>query len=161
MPYDDHDFDGTCLAPGCDNLVPEPTPRKRTRTYANESEPDFDMRTKRDQRRTCSNACRTALSRARREKARPLVTCQLCGQPFMPRGRGRWTVCPYEDADNFCRERQDDREDAQSMRTAALAEAECEHCQTPIPYSGRGRPKRFCAPRCRTAFYRATKGAAK
>lgn len=156
MPYDDYDFDGTCLAPGCTNLVPQPTPRKRKSGQGN------DGRTTRDQRRTCSPKCRVALSRARREKPRPLVTCKLCGQPFMPRGRGRWTTCPYNDADDLCRglqddAEQDDAEDEGAMRTAALAERTCEHCDKPIPYSGRGRPPRFCAPRCRTAHYRSPK----
>ncbi len=47
------------------------------------------------------------------------------------------------------------------MRTAALAEAECAHCRKPIPYSGRGRPPKYCDPTCRTASYRAAKGTTK
>lgn len=104
------------------------------------------------QRRTCSHRCRQAVYRG--AQSRPLGTCKLCHQPFKQEGRGTRTVCPYEDADQYCQQLQDDQEDAQARRTADLAEAECEHCQKPIPYAGRGRPKRFCAPRCRTAFYR-------
>lgn len=159
MPYEDDDFDGTCLAPGCNNEVPQPTPRKRKTLRAAETEPGNDGRTTRDQRRTCSPRCRVALSRARREKPRELIVCRLCGEPFMPRGRGRWAVCPYEDADAYCQQLQDDAEDAGAMQMAARAERTCEHCDKPVPYSGRGRPPRFCAPRCRTAHYRSQKEA--
>ncbi|WP_189746110.1 hypothetical protein [Streptomyces tendae] len=41
--------------------------------------------------------------------------------------------------------------DAEELRECA----ECELCGKDIAYSGKGRPRRFCAPRCKTAFYRA------
>ncbi|MFI0219152.1 hypothetical protein [Streptomyces lydicus] len=163
MPYNDphDDFDGTCAAPGCRNEIHQPEGRLLRRQPRGMTDAK-DGRTIRDQRRTCSNACRTALSRSRREKPRALVTCRLCGQPFLPRGRGRWAVCPYDDADDFCQELQDDRVDTNAIRLAALDEAVCQgpDCQEPIPYAGRGRPPKFHSAACRTRSYRATqKGA--
>ena len=104
------------------------------------------------QRRTCSARCRKAIQR----KPPELRTCRLCSQPFKPSGPGRRSVCPYEDADDFCRGLQDDAEDAQAARTAMRAEAHCEApgCGKPLAYSGRGRPPRFCGPACKTRSYR-------
>ncbi|WP_434795178.1 hypothetical protein WN979_14435 [Streptomyces albidoflavus] len=160
MRYDPHDdFDGTCMAPGCQNEVTQPEGRPRRRARAGEQTPGTDGRTTRDQRRTCSPRCRTALSRARREKPRPLAICALCGQPFKQEGRGRRTVCPYDAADDFCQGLQDDAEDANAMRLAELGEAVCQgpECEEPIPYAGRGRPARFCSAKCRTRCYRAAR----
>ncbi|MFC6880991.1 MULTISPECIES: MerR family transcriptional regulator [Actinomadura] len=30
----------------------------------------------------------------------------------------------------------------------------CEHCRAPLPTGGRGRPRRYCSPRCRQGAYR-------
>ncbi|QKV92938.1 hypothetical protein HUT19_15210 [Streptomyces sp. NA02950] len=163
MRNDHHDdFDGTCQAPGCTSEIPQPEGRPRRRTYSGEKSPGTDARTNRDQRRTCSAKCRTALSRSRREKPRSLATCRLCGQPFLQRGRGRRTTCPYDDADSFCQELQDDAEDAESRLKATRVEAICQgpDCEEPVPYSGRGRPSKFHSAACRTRSYRSTqKGA--
>ncbi|CDR07363.1 hypothetical protein GCM10022420_005350 [Streptomyces iranensis] len=158
-PHDD--FDGTCQAPGCMNEIPTPEGRLRRRQPPGMTDAK-DGRSLRDQRRTCSARCRTALSRSRREKPRPLVTCKLCGQPFLQRGRGRRTVCPYEDADSFCQELQDEAEDAESIRLSELGEVVCQGpgCEEPIPYAGRGRPPKYHSAACRTRSYRSTqKGA--
>lgn len=104
------------------------------------------------QRRTCSPRCRKAAQRP----APPLRTCKLCGQPFQPVGPGRRTVCPYDDADEYCQELQDALEDDQAAAQAARLEAVCEgpDCGVPVPYSGRGRPRRYCSVRCRNRAYR-------
>lgn len=104
------------------------------------------------QRRTCSPRCRKAIQR----KPPALRTCKVCQQPFQPSGPGRQSVCPYEDADDYCRSLQDDREDADAIRQAALQEAQCEGpgCEEPVPYAGRGRPPRFHSPACKTRAYR-------
>jgi endogenous inhibitor of DNA gyrase (YacG/DUF329 family) len=104
------------------------------------------------QRRYCSPTCRKRYQRSKTPKL--LRTCARCGQPFSEYA-GRQKFCGPEDRDYYCDDLLSEEDDDRSARMAALAEAECEHCQTPVPYSGRGRPKRFCAPRCRTAFYRA------
>lgn len=104
------------------------------------------------QRRACSPRCRKALQRG----TRPLRTCKLCRQPFMPAGPGQPSVCPYEDADDFCQGLQNDAEDAEATRQALRQAATCQgpSCDQPLPYAGRGRPPRFCGPVCRTRTYR-------
>lgn len=104
------------------------------------------------QRKTCSARCRKAVQR----KAPGLRTCKLCQQPFQPSGPGRRSVCPYDDADDYCQALQDDAEDAQAVRLALRQEARCEAtgCGQPLAYSGRGRPPRFCGPTCKTRTYR-------
>lgn len=102
------------------------------------------------QRRTCSPRCRKAVQRT----SPALRTCKLCAQPFKPSGPGRRSVCPYDDADDFCQGLQDDQEDALAARSAAREEAACEGCNKPLPYAGRGRPPRFCGPACKTRTYR-------
>ncbi|KOG21990.1 hypothetical protein [Streptomyces viridochromogenes] len=104
------------------------------------------------QRRTCSPRCRKAVQRS----APALRTCKLCRQPFQPSGPGRQSICPYDDADDFCQGLQDDQEDAEAARLAAREEAVCEgpECSSPLPYAGRGRPPRFCSSSCRTRAYR-------
>ncbi|WP_262700558.1 MULTISPECIES: hypothetical protein [Streptomyces] len=118
------------------------------------------------QRQWCSDACRL------RQYAKPLALrdCRLCGQPFQPIN-SRQRVCRFEvdnswgdacfEAQNAEFNRQDDvvlywRE----VRDSAVCEGPT--CTAEIPYSGRGRPKRFCSARCRVAANRAAKkGAAK
>lgn len=104
------------------------------------------------QRRYCGPTCRKRHQRSKTPK--PLRICARCGQPF-GKYTGRQNTCGPEDIDAYCESLRDDQDDADAIRLASLAEAECAHCHRPVPYSGRGRPKRFCAPRCRTAFYRA------
>jgi hypothetical protein len=113
--------------------------------------------------RFCSAACRAAAWRDRyREKPREERDCELCGMPFFPR-RGNQRVCDYNSgqADANCKALQDDLieqwEDEQDERQRTVCERE--GCETPTYRPGRGRPKRFCSPRCKTAHYRATKRA--
>lgn len=108
------------------------------------------------QARTCSPRCRKAIQRP----PRPLKTCRLCKQPFQPAGPGQPSVCDYEtEADDLCQGLQDDQEDAQASIQAARAGATCEGpaCSVPLAHGGRGRPRRFCSVRCRSAAYRAEK----
>jgi len=103
------------------------------------------------QRRTCSPRCRKAIQR----KSAPLRTCRLCNQPFKPTGKGLQTLCPYEDADEYCQRLQDDEEDAQAARMAAREGATCAcGCGQTLTYAGRGRPPRFASPACKTRTYR-------
>jgi hypothetical protein len=103
------------------------------------------------QHRTCSDRCR----KARQRKPPALRDCRLCGQPFQPTGPGRRSVCPYEDADDYCQGLQDAQEDAQAAQLAARQEAVCAcGCARPLPYAGRGRPPKFASPACRTRTYR-------
>lgn len=130
-------FPGTrsCQAPGCDEWLTG------------------------KQRAFCSNACRQAAYRADRATtpATPAErTCRLCGATF-PVRRGNQTYCDLErDPDrNGCEALQ-----AKMLRDRAEAsekhwDAECAHCGENTGWDGVGRPRRFCSPRCRTAFYRA------
>lgn len=103
------------------------------------------------QRRTCSPRCRKAIQR----ESVTLRTCTLCGQPFMPSGPGRRSVCPYEDADFYCQSLQNDAEDASVALRALRDAAVCEcGCGAPLPYAGRGRPPKFASAACRTRAYR-------
>jgi hypothetical protein len=106
------------------------------------------------QRRTCSPRCRKAIQRP----TRPLRTCKLCAQPFQPTGPGQPTVCPYDDADDYCQNLQDAQEDDQAARVAARELQECQGpgCALPVPYTGRGRPPRYCSRSCRDRDYRST-----
>jgi hypothetical protein len=102
--------------------------------------------------RTCSPRCRKAAQRP----APKLRTCRLCSQPFKPAGPGRRSVCPYDDADEFCQGLQDIAEDAEAARLAALEAATCAcGCGIRLTYAGRGRPPRFASPACKTRTYRA------
>lgn len=106
------------------------------------------------QTRVCAaSRCRKAIQRPKA----PLRDCKLCGQPFQPVGPGRRTVCPYNDADDFCQGLQDDRDDRQAALTASRASAECQAptCTAPVPYSGRGRPRLYCSRSCRAAALKA------
>ncbi len=114
--------------------------------------------------RFCSAACRSAAWRDEtRATPRARVTCTLCGMQFLPR-YGNQKICDYNSgqADDDCKALQDELmytiEDMQEERMRATCERE--GCDEPVYRPGRGRPKRFCSPRCRTAHYRAEKRAA-
>lgn len=103
------------------------------------------------QERTCSARCRKAIQR----KAPALRTCKLCHQPFKPTGPGRQSICPYEDADDYCQGLQDAQDDAQAAIQAARKAAVCAcGCGAQLSYAGRGRPPRFASPACKTRTYR-------
>lgn len=105
-------------------------------------------------RRFCDSTCRLEAFRRARAVEKP---CELCGRPFTPM-RGRQRVCDFtQQAGTSCRELQNElavrRREAEDARWDAL----CAHCGENAGWSGAGRPRRFCSPRCRTAFYRAEK----
>lgn len=104
------------------------------------------------QRRVCSQRCRMALARP----LRPLKACRLCGELFQPRGVGVRSVCDYEtEADDRCRDLQDEAEDDAAAAAAARTEAVCQGCGTPLPYAGRGRPRTTCGATCKKRVQRA------
>ncbi|GGO42322.1 hypothetical protein GCM10012287_02920 [Streptomyces daqingensis] len=116
------------------------------------------------QRRFCSELCSTRYRRSLTREPLAARSCALCGDLFDPKRRTQ-TICTYDEADLPCQELQNDLEDmrvgARFVADKQRAEQVCENpsCGKPIPYSGRGRPSKFCAPRCRTAAYRAAKAA--
>jgi endogenous inhibitor of DNA gyrase (YacG/DUF329 family) len=111
----------------------------------------------RSHRKYCGPACRQADYRRSRAT---LITCELCGREFLPL-RGRQKVCDYSDqAVTSCRSLQDELAQRRSEAEDAHWDAMCAHCGDSTGWNGVGRPRRFCAPRCRTAFYRAEKRSA-
>lgn len=115
--------------------------------------------------RTCSTRCRVADYRRSRRQGPKLRTCRLCGQPFTP-VNSRQRMCRFG-IDNMpgdpCYEAQDAADEHEEFVVQAWREVRdsllCEgpDCTAHIPYSGRGRPKRFCSARCRVAASRAAK----
>lgn len=119
------------------------------------------------QRKWCSDRCRLR----QYNKPLPLRDCNICGQPFTPIN-SRQRVCRFG-VDNGpgdpcydVQDRADEHEEYvvhawREVREDALCEGPT--CTAPIPYAGRGRPRRFCSARCRVAASRAAKkrGAAK
>ncbi|MFC7883650.1 hypothetical protein ACFUVV_17500 [Streptomyces sp. NPDC057376] len=118
-----------------------------------------------NQERYCSAACRASAWRiARWETERQTLglpafgTCKLCGERIAMTSKTKST-CDENDRNDDCVDAQagarldamNARDEAEEMRECA----ECELCGKDIARSGPGRPRRFCAPRCKTAFYRA------
>jgi len=112
------------------------------------------------QRQWCSDACRLR----QYNKPAPIRTCRICGQPFQP-VNARQRVCRFG-VDNMpgdpCYEAQDAADEHEEFVVQAWREVRdsllCEgpDCTAEIPYAGRGRPKRYCSPRCRVAARRQT-----
>ncbi|RSS82460.1 hypothetical protein [Streptomyces sp. WAC06614] len=113
------------------------------------------------QERFCSAACRQASYRRKSQpaKARSMKPCPLCGDHFeVTHALKRF--CDYEDeAEDFCRDAQDDLEEAKDIAQWQRENAACAHCGKPARWSGRGRPRRFCSDRCKTAQHRKAKAA--
>lgn len=113
------------------------------------------------QTRFCSNKCKMRAHR-RAKGSRPAEkVCRLCGATFRPL-RGKQTYCDFQnDASETCAQMQNDmakrRLDEQDDREDRM----CEHCgEWAGDEGGRGRPRRFCSPRCKTAHYRTEKRSA-
>lgn len=126
----------TCDRGGCHNLVP------------------------RAGQKFCSAACRAA---GWREAQSPTTyrSCELCGDQFPVRYRNQ-RICDYNtQAHDDCALLQEELEEAREELEFERRRAVCERegCVTPVYRPGRGRPKRFCSPRCKTAFYRAARKA--
>lgn len=122
-----------------------------------------------NQERYCSAACRASAWRIaqweeeRKNLGLPLHTsCALCGERINVTSKSK-TSCDENDRNDDCVDAQasvrldeiNARDEAEELREYA----ECEHCGADIGYGGKGRPRRFCTPRCRTAFYRAERAA--
>ena len=108
-------------------------------------------------RKYCSARCRQADYRYARAT---LIPCELCGREFRPL-RGRQSVCDYNDqAVTSCRSLQDELAQREREAQDERWDSTCAHCGEHAGWSGAGRPRRFCAPRCRTAFYRAERRSA-
>ncbi|MGW2230175.1 hypothetical protein [Streptomyces formicae] len=113
------------------------------------------------QERYCSGTCRQAAYRASKKPRTPIVLkeCPLCGDRFEVT-HPRKKYCDYQDeAERHCQDAQDDLEEAEWIADAERREAICAHCGEPAGWSGRGRPRRFCSNRCKTADYRRHKTA--
>lgn len=109
----------------------------------------------------CSPRCRAAAWReGKRATPREELDCELCGMPFLPR-YGNQRICDYNSgqADADCKELQEELDDTRQDELYELKQSTCDRdgCEVPTYRPGRGRPKRFCSPRCRTAHYRAEK----
>ncbi|MEV6420557.1 hypothetical protein [Streptomyces sp. NPDC051662] len=111
------------------------------------------------QERYCSAACRQAGFRESRRPRRRLALkpCPLCGDSFLATYPLK-KFCDYEsEAERDCQDAQDDLEEAELIAAVEREEAVCAHCGEPAGWSGRGRPRRFCSNRCKTADYRKRK----
>lgn len=102
----------------------------------------------------CSARCRQAEYRAGKKGRAKLAPCPLCGEGFVVTN-SRKKYCDYfDEAETDCQTAQDDLEEGAWLAAEERKTAECAHCGEPAGWSGRGRPKRFCTPRCKQADYR-------
>ncbi|MGK5533483.1 hypothetical protein [Streptomyces sp. URMC 129] len=114
------------------------------------------------QERYCSARCRQAAYRARKipgRKEREWKTCPLCGELFEVTRPGKKFCDYWDEAEADCKAAQDDLEEAAEEAAQARQNAVCENCGEPAGWSGRGRPRRYCSNRCKTAAYRHRKAA--
>jgi len=107
------------------------------------------------QEQYCSARCKM---RAHRKKSQQHTekACVLCGAMFRPT-RGNQTYCDFYYADETCAALQNELAARKLELDDARWEKTCEHCGEHAGWNGRGRPRRFCSNRCKTAFYRAAK----
>lgn len=111
------------------------------------------------QSRFCSAACKMRVRRRENGTLPAEKDCVLCGAPFRPL-RGKQVFCDYTgQADASCSEMQNIRAGLKRDLEDDRSDKMCEHCGEWARWDGVGRPRRFCAPRCKTAHYRAAKRA--
>jgi hypothetical protein len=146
MPHNDFDLDGKCLAPGCGNELPYREPRKR------KDGKSTDLRSTREQRLTCSDACRKRLQRERAGYRKPFLPCRFCGD-LRDDYQGRDVRCPSDDCSEHCDELQFAAENRAAIVAARREErtAICDApgCEREVTWSGKGRVKTLCSARCR------------
>ncbi len=110
------------------------------------------------QERYCSARCRQAAFRRAKQPVRSrLKLCPLCGEMFVVTSSRKKFCDYYDEAEQDCQAAQDDLYEAAEIAPIVRMEADCARCSRPVNWSGRGRPKRFCSPRCKQADYRARK----
>lgn len=109
------------------------------------------------QKRFCSDGCKMRAHRAAATDKPAERVCVLCGATFRPL-RGKQTYCDFQnDADETCAAMQSARQAQARALDDMRWDKGCEHCGENTGWNGRGRPRRFCSPRCKTAFYRAAR----
>lgn len=109
--------------------------------------------------RFCSAKCKMRAHRLEKAPRPAEKTCVLCGATFRPL-RGKQTYCDFDnDANETCAALQIARLSQARELEDSRWDKDCEHCGDNAGWDGIGRPRRFCSPRCKTAFYRATKKA--
>lgn len=149
MPYQDFEMEDLCQAPGCNNTLSKPDP----------GEGD-DRRRFKPKTVACSAACHKRVQRDRagfRKEPRP---CRFCGELVWDY-RGNDVRCPEDDRTDRCDELQYDAENQAAIvdfrrenRTAVCAAPGCDR---EVTWSGKGRVKTICSPRCRQRVSRARK----
>ncbi|WP_457031137.1 hypothetical protein [Kitasatospora sp. P5_F3] len=113
------------------------------------------------QERYCSATCRqTAFRNSKQPRRWQLKPCPLCGEHFEATSTRKKYCDYYDEAERDCQTAQDDLEEAAELAGLARTEAECAHCSGPAGWTGRGRPRRFCSPRCKQADYRVRRATA-
>jgi hypothetical protein len=144
VPYLDYDDEGRCQGCGCDM------------TKADNG--STDRRTLREKTVACSPRCHKRVQRERagiRKEPRP---CRFCAELVWDYV-GNDVRCPDDDRTDHC----DELQYAAEARAAYVAErrtrrtdvCEAEGCAREVTWSGRGRVKTICSPRCRQAVRRA------
>ncbi|GHJ27124.1 hypothetical protein TPA0910_15570 [Streptomyces hygroscopicus subsp. sporocinereus] len=109
------------------------------------------------QARFCSPRCKMRAHRHEKAPRPAEKVCILCGATFRPL-RGKQTYCDFtNDADETCAALQNERLSLARELEDTRWDKDCEHCGVNAGWDGAGRPRRFCSPRCKTAFYRAAK----
>ena len=118
--------------------------------------PDTSPRGRRSRadRQYCSDACRKRAYRREHRQEPAEKVCILCGAAFRPL-RGKQTYCDYIDqASPSCAQLQYEMEQRARELENERYDRMCAHCGEFTGWDGLGRPRRFCSPRCKTAFYR-------
>ncbi|MFD0033701.1 hypothetical protein ACFVJK_36805 [Streptomyces sp. NPDC127172] len=151
MFYDDLDPDGLCIAPDCGKELPSRAPRSRRSGGT-------DGRSTREQRLTCSDACRKRLQRERDGYRKPCKPCRFCDEPIWDYS-GNDVRCPEDDRTDHCDELQYLAESRASYvatrRVNRTDVCVADGCDREVTWSGKGRVKTTCSPRCRQRVRRA------
>lgn len=151
MPYQEHELEDLCQ--GCGDPLPEPMTRPR-RSNPNET----DGRT--DRRRTvaCSPKCYKRVQRARAGAVKEPKPCRFCGELVWDY-IGNDVRCPEDDISDHCDELQMIAEGragyVANRRAERTVTCTADGCERPVTWSGKGRVKTLCSPRCRQRSRRA------
>ncbi|MFD7499933.1 hypothetical protein [Streptomyces sp. NPDC059850] len=151
MPYQEHELEDRCE--GCGDSLPEP----KTRPLRSDPKKD-DGRTIRRRAVACSAKCYKRVQRARAGQRKEPKPCRFCGDLVWDYV-GNDVRCPEDDRTDHCDELQymaearadyvADRREERTVKCLAPG------CSRPVTWSGKGRVKTACSPRCRQAIRRA------
>lgn len=151
MPYQEWQLEDHCE--GCGEQMPEP----KTRPLRSNPQ-EIDARTERRRTVACSSRCHKRVQRERAGYRKEEQSCRFCGEPVWDYS-GRDYRCPEDDRTDHCDELQfaaETRAEYVASRRSNLTDVcEADGCDRAVTWSGKGRVKTTCTPRCRQRVRRA------